>query len=204
GISLVSVAAMSAASTLVHSRAGRVDLEAGTRLQFFAVAGATAASSLVGFVSERMLQTMFAALLIAIALRLMLASGAETGTTVPIGRRLGTASVGSVIAGIIAGLLGVGGGVINTPVLHFILRLPFDRAVATSAYMIGPTGASAAVVYLARGDLLVADATPVMLGALAGSAVVAGVGYQIEARKLKIAFAGFLLVETVQLLRGLV
>ncbi len=79
----------------------------------------------------------------------------------------------SVLAGIVAGLLGVGGGVVQVPVMNLLMRVPLKVATATSNYMVGITATSAAFVRYASGDInpliAVPTALTVFLGARAGA-----------------------------------
>jgi len=53
----------------------------------------------------------------------------------------------SFFAGLLSSLLGIGGGVINVPVMSLIMGIPIKVAVATSAFMIMTTAAAGAMVY---------------------------------------------------------
>src|SRR5438445_6668972 len=56
-------------------------------------------------------------------------------------------------AGIVSGLLGVGGGFINVPTMTLVSNVRVKVASATSNFMIGVTAAASASVYLLRGDV---------------------------------------------------
>lgn len=78
-------------------------------------------------------------------------------------------------AGIISGLLGIGAGVVKVLAHEVFMRVPTKVSTATSNFMIGVTAASAAGVYLRRGQVLpfmvVAVATAVLVGAFIGTLV---------------------------------
>ncbi len=85
-----------------------------------------------------------------------------------------------LLAGFVAGLLGVGGGIVTVPVLEYTLRFAgvpeewrMHVAVATSLAAIIPTSISSAHTHHARGavdgDLARAWALPLVLGAALGS-----------------------------------
>src|SRR3970282_1581736 len=95
----------------------------------------------------------------------------------------------SVGAGLLSGLLGVGGGILNAPVLHLVLGMRFERATATSSYMIGMTAAAGALVDLGRGDIRPGLATAAMVGTLIGAVPAALGGHRLSARWLRVAFA---------------
>lgn len=97
-------------------------------------------------------------------------------TLVPLGLILAAASV---VAGILAGLLGVGGGIVIVPILYWILSgMGFDYAVvmhvavATSLLTIIPTSISSSRSHMRRGnidsELLRRWIPGVFLGALMG------------------------------------
>ncbi len=79
----------------------------------------------------------------------------------------------SGIAGLLSGLLGIGGGAIKVPAMHLAMGMPLKVCTATSNFMIGVTAAASAMVYFMRGDVSPFIAAPVasgvLLGAMAGS-----------------------------------
>lgn len=112
-----------------------------------------------------------------------------------------------VIAGILAGLLGIGGGVVLVPILNFTLPLEgidasvaHHMALATSMSSIMFTSLSSARSHNKRGTVrwdIVKTMTPgLLLGTLAGTFVVAG----LPTGPLKIIFAVFLAYTGVQMI----
>lgn len=87
--------------------------------------------------------------------------------------RVRLAMLVSLLAGVMAGLLGVGGGIVQMPVMNLLMRVPLRAATGTSNFMIGVTATSAAFVRYAHGDidplLAVPTALFVFLGARAGA-----------------------------------
>ncbi len=79
----------------------------------------------------------------------------------------------SALAGVVAGLLGVGGGVVQMPVMNLLMGVPLKVATGTSNFMIGVTATSAAFVRYAHGDIDPLIAAPIALfvffGARAGA-----------------------------------
>lgn len=200
GVSLVAVVAMSVASTAVHLRAGRVELDTGVRLQFFAALGALGAAYAAGLIPSQVLFACFGVLLIYVAI-IMAGNGDHPPSEGSHSARIRLASASSLGAGVVAGLLGVGGGIINTPILNKLLHMPLEKAIATSSYMIGVTGSAAALAFLARGDIDVVIAGPVVLGVLVGASAVAFIGHRIETRVLRVSFSLLLLVVAAQMIR---
>jgi uncharacterized membrane protein YfcA len=202
--SLVCICATSVSGSAIHLRKQRVELATAIELQFFAVIGAVAAGLGAGLIPAGPLFLTFAALLLLTAGQMW--PSQKEGLIERLlehtrWSRAGVARGASVGAGIISGLLGVGGGILNTPVLHLVVGLPFERAVATSTYMIGMTAAAGALVYYARGDMVVSAATAAMLGTLVGAVPAALGGHRIGARGLRMAFAVLLVTIAVMMVR---
>jgi uncharacterized membrane protein YfcA len=109
-------------------------------------------------------------------------------------KRLPLGLAASLGAGAISGLLGVGGGIIKVPVLNAFCGIPIRVAAATSAFMIGVTGAASAFIYFGRGDVALPLTAAVALGALPGSLLGARLSHRVQARSLKLLMAIVLLV----------
>jgi uncharacterized protein len=107
--------------------------------------------------------------------------------------------IGSVFAGVISALLGVGGGVVKVPLMNLAMGVPLRVATATSNLMIGITASASAIVYFLRGgiDPYVAGPTAVgvFLGALAGSRAAP----RIDVRILRLLFVVVLAYTAVQM-----
>jgi uncharacterized membrane protein YfcA len=203
GTSLICICGSSAAASAVYLRRGRVDLPVAVELQFFSVTGAVIAGLTAGLVPTAPLFFLFAVLLSLVAVQMWPSEsrGVLDRWLPRLGPRQSVARAASVGAGLISGLLGVGGGILNTPVLHLLLGKPFERAVATSSYMIGMTAAAGALGYLARGDVVPGLVTAAMLGTLAGAVPAALAGHRLSAKGLRIAFALLLLFVAYQMVR---
>src|SRR5438874_887246 len=80
-----------------------------------------------------------------------------------------TTIIASFVAGNLSSLLGIGGGFIKVPVLNAWCGVPMRAAAATSAFMIGVTATSGAVIYYGQGQLQPALAAVAVLGVQIGS-----------------------------------
>ena len=94
----------------------------------------------------------------------------------------------SAIAGVIAGLLGVGGGIVQVPVMNLLMRVPLKVASATSNYMIGVTATSAAFVRYTHGDINLLIAVPTALSVFLGARVGAWLVPRTPNERLRIIF----------------
>jgi hypothetical protein len=104
-------------------------------------------------------------------------------------KRLPLALAVSLAAGSVSGLLGIGGGILQVPVLNAWCGIPLRAAAATSAVMIGVTAVASAPLYYARGAVLPALAAAAVLGVLAGSRAGFWIGVRARAKWLKLLMA---------------
>lgn len=103
-------------------------------------------------------------------------------------------------AGIMSGLLGIGGGTVQVPVLNLLDGMPIRQAIATSTFIMGLTAVGNALVYQAGGLLDTKIAAGVALGVLIGAKAGAGLQSKIPAAQLKLFFSLLLLFTAGQLL----
>jgi uncharacterized protein len=97
--------------------------------------------------------------------------------------------VGSGAAGIISGLLGVGGGPIKVPVMFLVMGVPFKVATATSNFMVGVTAAASAFIYYSRGDVRLLITAPTAIGVYAGASIGTHVMRRTPSRWLILLFS---------------
>jgi uncharacterized membrane protein YfcA len=114
-------------------------------------------------------------------------------------RRLGAGAAGSLGAGMVSALLGVGGGIVKVPLMHLAMGVPLKVATATSNLMIGVTAAASAVVYLVRGGIDPYIAGPTAVGVFAGAMVGSRLAARIDVRILRLLFVGVLALTAAQM-----
>lgn len=217
-VSLVCVIVTSSAAAGAYLRGRVANLRLGAVLALFTASGALVGAIVAFAIPERVLAGLFAALLTYVAYTMGRAglraarpattapatTGAASGgasmtvdAAAPAGRldgpgyrvrRLVPASIASLGAGVIAALLGVGGGVINVPTMNLLMGVPLRVATATSNLMIGVTAVAPAIIYLLRGGLDPYIAGPTALGVFVGASVGARVAHRIDVRVLRLLF----------------
>lgn len=110
----------------------------------------------------------------------------------------GAAGVG-VVAGVLAGLFGVGGGILIVPGLVLILGMHQRRAHGTSLAAIIPIAASGVLGFALQGAVDWPAAALLSVGASAGALLGTRALQRIRPRSLRIAFALFLVATAVRL-----
>jgi uncharacterized membrane protein YfcA len=105
-----------------------------------------------------------------------------------------------LMAGVLSGLFGIGGGVLIVPSLIILARHTPARATGTSlAALLLPVGALGAWEYYRRGDVDVPAALLIALGIFAGAWLGAHWAVRLPPRALQRGFAAFLVVVAVHL-----
>jgi uncharacterized protein len=197
--SLVSTIANSSAASMTYVKDCRLNLRLALWFAITATAGAIIGAQIAAQINRTLLTEVFAAALVATAVVMFLRrkevdavqstglrdaqydrfqlGGSYTNAT---GERLVTYQVRNPLLGLLSGfvagnasgLLGIGGGIINVPVMTLGMRVPIKVATGTSALIIGLTTAVGAIIYYANGfvqPLLAAIVLEaVFLGALIG------------------------------------
>jgi uncharacterized membrane protein YfcA len=227
GVSLVSVIVTSSAAAAVFLERHTANLRLGMTLELFTASGAIMGGVLAFALDERELAGLFAVLLVYVALSMLRrgepepvpdasAATAIADPDVPAGRagraldrlsgpgyrtrHLGTGIVGSVGAGIISALLGIGGGIVKVPLMHLVMGVPLRVATATSNLMIGITASVSAIIYLFRGGLDPYVAGPTAIGVFLGASLGSRIAHRVDVRLLRFLFTAVLLYTAYEML----
>jgi uncharacterized membrane protein YfcA len=107
--------------------------------------------------------------------------------------RLPAGLAGSVLAGVVSALLGVGGGIVKVPVMHLVMGVPLRIATATSNLMIGITASASAIVYVLRGGIDVNAVAPTAVGVFLGATIGSRLAGRVHVRLLRLLFVAVLL-----------
>lgn len=208
-VSLVSVIVTSSASAGVYLEKHVANLRLGMVLELFSASGALVGGLIAFLLPTNVLEGLFAALLVWVAVSMVrrrdpspdasvapaepMAATAPTFTDSLAGRGyrihgLPLGMAGSVFAGLVSALLGVGGGIIKVPTMHLLMGVPLKVATATSNMMIGITAVSSAVIYLLRGAVNPFVAGPTAVGVFVGAMVGTRIAPRIDVRVLRWLF----------------
>ena len=221
GASLISVVATSAGASVAFVRDGWTNVRLAILLECATVTGALLGAYLAGMIPGRALETLFALMMLQSAYFSMSGHGDEIlatsdplcarlrlggeipqehGPPIPYGVvRLQLGAALMVVAGLISGLLGVGGGALKVTAMDHYMRLPLKVSSATSNFMIGVTAGAGAIVFLARGDIATSVAGPVALGVTAGALVGSRILPYAQVRMLRLLFVAIITLIAVEM-----
>jgi len=91
----------------------------------------------------------------------------------------------SLLAGLSSGMLGIGGGAVQVPMMSAMMRVPLRAAAATSTFMVGTTASVSALILAMAGVVDVAVTVPAMAGVMLGSNLGARLGARVSAGALR-------------------
>ncbi len=228
GASIVSVVATSSASAATYVQDHLTNLRLGMFLEIGTVAGAITGAFVAVFLPASALFILFGVILLYATIVMIRARGIDfpanvrpdkTSRILALGSQYEDHSLNRVVkyevtrtrltvfigyfAGIVSGLLGVGGGIINVPTMNLVSKVPVKVASATSNFMIGVTAAASASVYLLRGDVHPLLAAPLIIGVAGGAILGTRVLKATPPTRVKVAF-GILLaaISLLMILKG--
>jgi uncharacterized membrane protein YfcA len=124
------------------------------------------------------------------------AEDAPAATRATSSRLLVTSGVGAA-AGLLSGLLGIGGGVVIVPAFRGLIGVPIKRAIATSLVCVGCFAVPGTITHALNGGIDWAFALWLAVGAIPGARLGAQVAIAAADHRLRVAFGAFLGVVSV-------
>jgi uncharacterized protein len=178
------------------------------RLEMITTAGAIAGGLLAGAVSARSLSILFAAVVFVAAAYTLYKGRRQQGSSAqellfrqdyrPRHWLAGLSGAG--LAGMVSGLLGVGGGFIKVPIMYAVMDVPLGVATATSNFMVGITAAASVFVYYGRGDIYPMVVVPTAVGVFLGAIMAVYSLRRLRANWVRKALVGVLIMLGVYML----
>jgi uncharacterized membrane protein YfcA len=207
---------------VAYARQRRIDYRTAAWLAAGTLPGAVGGALVVGQFPRRGFEGLFAGVLAVLAVYLLVRRGG-TGIVEPVSghrvsrRRLRDAYgntfvysfhmwkgvAGAALTGFLGALLGIGGGVINVPMLSVVLHFPVHIAVATSQLVVAAMAGQSTAVHIASGTLgwnsVLLQAGLLAAGALPGAQVGARLARRFQGEVITRVLAVCLLIVGVRL-----
>jgi len=202
GTSLVGVIATSAGVAAFAPRGRGGDVGLALRLEVITTAGAITGGLLAGAVSAQLLSILFAAVVFVTAAYTLYKGRRQRGISTQEllfrrdyrARHWFAGLSGAGVAGMVSGLLGVGGGFIKVPIMYAVMDIPLGVATATSNFMVGITAAASVFVYYGRGDIYPMVVVPTAAGVFLGAMLAVYALRRLRADWVRTALVGVLVV----------
>ncbi|HAZ14029.1 MAG: hypothetical protein A2X86_17175 [Bdellovibrionales bacterium GWA2_49_15] len=175
-------------STFFNFKNRRIDMKIAIAMEIPTIIGAIIGAELTAFLPLKIFEILFSFFVALIGIKMLRPSRPHTDTQLSFSARLNKrpplihSSRGHVIsvwvagifgglAGVVAGLFGIGGGFLKTPVMIRVVKLPVQVAVSTSLFMIVFTSLTASFSHFFLGHIDFHFATPLALGFGTGALV---------------------------------
>jgi uncharacterized protein len=203
--SAISVIVNSTGGTAVYLRTGLTNVRLALVMELTTTLGAVAGGVIVILIAPRVLRLVLAIALLGMGLTMLRekreqaasqtdrdplrlkqsyhdpATGQQV-TYVP--TRLLPGLGAGTFAGVLSGMLGIGGGAVKVPIMNSIMRVPLKATIGTSMYMVGITVSASAFVYYSHGLMDPSVAVPALLGVAIGSQTGSRIGRRLHGRML--------------------
>ncbi len=224
GASLISVIATSSGAASAYVKEGYSNIRIGMFLEVATTIGAIIGASLAGIIPSNIIYIIFALILLLSAASSFFTKKENGNLTVedkyaklfklngsyPTSKGLKKYTVRRVpfgfgicsFAGIISGLLGIGGGVIKVMAMDRVMKIPFKVSATTSNFMIGVTAVASAGIYFKNGYIHTSLIMPVMLGVLLGAFSGSKILKFTSSKILKIIFSIIVIVMAIEMFRN--
>ena len=191
GSVMLSLIPSSLLTTWYNRKSGRTDYKMGILLEIPTIVGTIFGSIMLAYISANRLESAFSCLVLLLGLSFFLPKGDKSksrkGFFFRMNRmrpsfiikndKVGKAYQASLwmialfggLAGTIAGLFGVGGGFLKTPIMVKVFKMPAKVAAATALFMIVITSTTGTISHYLLGNVQFQSSWPVMLGFLLGA-----------------------------------
>jgi uncharacterized membrane protein YfcA len=221
---MVSVIATSSGAAVGYLRERIADLKVAMYLQVFTIVGAIVGASITTVIPAVYLYFFFAAFLMTSFLKLKspAVSAVAEGSQGPVASWLGLSGSyydealkervdyrvrnallgggGMFVAGLAAGMLGIGAGAFKVTVQEHVLNIPPKVSSATSNFIIGMTALGGVSVYLASGLLNLTLMAPMAAGTAIGAIAGGRALNRLSNRVLRILFYSVISIVLLQML----
>ncbi|MBX2941303.1 MAG: sulfite exporter TauE/SafE family protein [Cyclobacteriaceae bacterium] len=192
GATMVSLIPAAFMSTYFNQKEGNVDFKMGILLELPTMVGVVLGSILLSYISAQRLEIVFAMMVFIIGLSFFITPKKKDQNlrmfyklnklkprfiiknekkNVAYRASLYMISFFGLLAGTLAGLFGMGGGFMKTPVMIKVFRMPAKIATSTALFMIFITSITGSISHYYQGHIYFEKAWPVMLGFTMGAIV---------------------------------
>lgn len=201
GTSLTAIVPISISGIVGYATGGEVDWAAALCVAAGALVGTLVGTHYLVKLSSGLLQVMFSIALLATALKMFFDEGASAGRgDLTVAMVVGLLALG-LASGVLAGLLGVGGGIIIVPVLTIGFAIPHVLAKGTSLAVILPTAILGTVRNRRSGFTALRPAAVVGMAGIASAYGASQLSLGLDPQVSRSLFAALLLVIAARLAR---
>src|SRR5690606_16525741 len=192
-------------STYLHRKEGNVDFKMGILLEVPTVIGVVLGSLLIGILPAKQLEIFFSIVVFALGFSFLTEKRSSPKSSVFYKLNLlapriiiknqthffayrvsiWMAGFFGLLAGSLAGLFGIGGGFLKTPIMIKVFGMPAKVAAATGLFMILITSATGSFTHYLQGHIILYKTWPVVIGFAIGALLGNKINLGLENSKLE-------------------
>jgi len=205
GTSLLAIFITSMSSMIAYTRQKRIVFRVGLIMESASIPGAILGAYFTTLLPGEYLRKAFSIFLIFVAFNIMRkkahSKSIEDKPSVDYNRKnIAQLLLFSFCAGFLSATLGIGGGVLNVPIMLLVLHFPIHYAVATSCFVIVVTSLTGVSQHLRYSHVEVFYGLSLGFGAVIGAQIGAQVSRKTAPSTLKKLFAVLLVVTAIRLM----
>lgn len=209
-VSLVTIVAVSSSVAMVNIEKGLTNIRLGLSLEMTMALGSIVGSLTMLRLSSNQLQLYFGIILLPIAFQMLFKalkrkenqvleskgrfsyfdSSFQKNISYEI-KKTPIAMIFSFFGGTLSGLFGLGGGIIQVPIMNLICGVPMKVATSTSNFMIGLSASISAIILFKNGYIVENISAILVLGVILGGYLGIRVLYKAKNELIQILFAIF-------------
>jgi uncharacterized membrane protein YfcA len=223
--SMITIIATSSGSAASYVRERITNVRAAFYLEMFTITGAIIGATITSFIAPRYLYFFFAAFLLSsffgisghlkedfpkkakqdrlsrwLGLEGSYFDQAENREVKYKMTNAGLGGLGMFVAGLAAGMLGIGAGAFKVSVHELILKMPSKVSSTTSNFIIGITALAGASVYFSSGLIFIGLAAPMAVGTTVGALLGGRILNRFHNRSIRYLFLLIVLILIIQML----
>jgi uncharacterized membrane protein YfcA len=198
GTSLNAIIPISVSGIIGYALDGEVDFAAAAFVAIGAVAGAIVGTRWLRRIHTPVLQLVFAGVMVATAVRMLFGDPEASGRgDITVLAAIALIVLG-IVSGVLAGLLGVGGGIIIVPALTIFFGIPHVLAKGTSLAIILPTAISGTIQNHRAALTSMRAATIIGVAGIVSAFLASQLSLGLSPRVSQALFAGLLVVAAIR------
>ena len=191
-LSLVAISGTAISSSTIYISRRLVDFKTGVILESATLLGAVIGPNIALKLEAEVLEFIFGSVLLYVTYRMWVRREDGGDSKTVRGKdhlRWTTSLLGAFSTGLIAGMIGIGGGTLKVPIMYLILGVPLRTAVATSQFMISLTSVTSSSIYILNGLVNLDTGLAAITGSISGAQLGSRVGLKLKVHQIRRLFS---------------
>ena len=200
GTSLFAVMIATISATIVYAAQKRIDYRVGLLLDTLDIPGAALGAYLTLLICPRLLALLFGLTVILTSISIARRRENSPSRFRLTARAVGICVLGSFASGVVSGMLGIGGGVVDEAVMILLLGMPVGLSAGTAIFGMSLTTVGAVIPHYLIGNIASDLAIPLGAGCAVGGMIGPTLGGRLKSAVLRRALAAMMILVGVRMI----